>query len=76
MGSATCGPHSLSIAGGEQAIVLGVISDPEPQDAVIGIYSERAMMKSDAARPESSNPLQIQRWMVRIGFEKLIFLVC
>ena len=46
-------------------------SDPHPHDSVGRIGADRSVVETDAYRPEFADPLQVQRWMVRIGFEQL-----
>jgi len=50
---------SLWNSPGDQSIVFGVISDPEPKNPAVDINTECAMVKADAARPESRHTLEI-----------------
>lgn len=51
----------------EQAVVLGVGADPEP-DAVIALPdAERAMVQAYARGPEAADALEAKRRMLRIG---------
>jgi hypothetical protein len=51
--------NSLSNSPRDKAIVFGVNSDPEPKNPAVDINPECAMVKADAARPESPHSLQI-----------------
>jgi hypothetical protein len=59
----------------DEAIIFGVIADPEPQDSVLDINAERAMVTADSARPKPAHPLELKGRVTRIIFEKAIFLV-
>jgi hypothetical protein len=37
----------------DDAIILGVIADPEPQDSALDVNPEGAMVKADSARPKT-----------------------
>jgi hypothetical protein len=52
-----------------------VIADPEPQEPAVHSDAERAMMKAYSARTKAAYALQIKRGVVRVSFEKLIFLI-
>lgn len=49
--------------------------DPEPLDAAPYIVAQRAMMLANSHGPDLSYALEVQRWMLWIGLEKLEILV-
>ncbi len=55
----------------DQAVVFCVGADPEPDEPVRSADGKRAIMLTDASRPEASHSLQMQRWMPRVGFQSL-----
>jgi hypothetical protein len=59
----------------DEAIVLRVVADPEPQNPALHVYAECPMLKADSARPKPAHALELKRGVARVGFEKLIFLV-
>jgi hypothetical protein len=59
----------------EEAIILGVVADPEPQDPALDINPEGAMMKAYPARPKAAHTLEMKRRVIRVTLEKLIFLI-
>lgn len=59
----------------DEAIIFGVIADPEPQDSAFDINAEGAMVKADAARPKPAHALELQRRVTRIIFEKAVLLI-
>ena len=59
----------------DEAVVLGMVADPEPQDPAADSDAERAMMKAYSARPKAAYALEIKRAVVTVSFEKLIFLI-
>ena len=65
-----------SVSLGKQAIVIGVGPDPEPQNAFLRFNAQRPVMDADAHGPESVNFLQVQRRVVRIGFQQSECPVC
>jgi hypothetical protein len=52
-----------------------VSSDPEPTYPVRYFHTERAVVQPDANRAESSDRLELQRWVLRIGLQQLVILV-
>ena len=59
----------------DEAIIFGVIADPEPQDSAFDINAEGAMVKADAARPKPAHALELQRRVTRIIIEKAVLLI-
>ena len=59
----------------DEAIIFGVIADPEPQDSALHVNAEGAMVKADAARPKPAHALELKRGMTRIIFEKAVLLI-
>ena len=44
-------------------------ADPEPDNRIVIIQSESTVVCADADRPELAYLLEVQRWVMRIGFE-------
>jgi len=59
----------------DEAIIFGVIADPEPQDSALDINSESTMMKADSARPKPAHALELKRGVTKILFEKPVLLI-
>ncbi|MBF6570927.1 MAG: hypothetical protein IVW54_18845 [Candidatus Binataceae bacterium] len=51
-------PESRGLA--DEAIVFGVVADPEPQNSALDINAEGAMVKADSARPEPAHALELK----------------
>ena len=67
---------SLSIARlCDDLVVFGMRSDPEPVDAALNLSREGPMMRAHAYRPEIADPLEMERRMPGIRFEKFVVLV-
>ena len=56
----------------DQFIVVGMRSDPEPEATSIDVDRKGAIAQSDSDGPETADPLELQRRMPRIAFEKRI----
>lgn len=50
-------------------------ANPEPQNAVLDIDAKCAVVSADADGMKSLDPLEMQRWMLRIRFEQFELLV-
>lgn len=50
-------------------------SDPDQQDAIIDVDTERTIVEADAHRPEPADPLYMQRWVPRVSLEQAKVLV-
>jgi len=48
----------LARGSADQAVVLGVVANPEPQDPAFDIDAERAVMKAYSARPKAAHTLE------------------
>jgi hypothetical protein len=57
------------------SVVVGMCSDPVPQDSLMRLDANGAEMNSHANRPMASDFLETQRRMARIGFEESEVLV-
>ena len=57
----------------DEATILGVLPDPEPQDPALHINPEGAMTKASSARPKAAHALEMKRGVLRVSLEKLIF---
>jgi hypothetical protein len=55
----------------QKLVVVSVGADPEPDDGVIVIEAEGAVVSPDADGPKLTNSFEMQRRVMRIGFEKL-----
>ncbi len=58
-----------------QRIVLGMRSDPEPENAIRNVHSERTIVIPHAHRPKSPNLLEMQGRMAVIGLQEREILV-
>lgn len=59
----------------DEAIIFGVVADPEPQDSALDINAQGAMMKTDSAGPKPAQALELKRGMTRIIFEKAVLVI-
>jgi hypothetical protein len=59
----------------EQSIVVGVGSDPEPDEPILYLDGEGSMSAPDPSGPNRASLLEAQRWMPRILLEALERLV-
>ena len=59
----------------DEAIIFGVIADPEPQDSTLDINAEGAMMKAYSARPKAAHTFEMKRGVRRVSLEKTILLI-
>ena len=50
----------------EQLVIVGMRSDPEPQHIVLVFHSYCPVVKADADSPETSDLLEVERWMTWI----------
>ncbi len=66
-------PKSRGLA--DEAIIFGVVADPEPQDSALDINAEGAMVKADSARPKPAHALALKRGVTSIIFEKAVLLI-
>lgn len=55
----------------DQLVVLCLWSDPEPNDAVRGLDTHRAIVDADARRVEATDSLEVKRRMPRIALQLL-----
>ena len=53
----------------DQLVVLGVRSDPEPDDAVRCFHAHRAIVDANARRVETPHLLEVKRGVPGIAFE-------
>ena len=58
----------------DQAFVLSMRTNPDPDKTFAVLNGERSVMQTNAGQPQLTNFLQLQRGMVRIGFEQGIVL--
>lgn len=63
--------HS-QVTSAKESIVLGVAADPPPENAVVSVCAEGAVVEADADRPILSDALQLQGRMPRVGDEQLV----
>ena len=56
-------------------VVLGVQSDPEPNDAARRFHTERSVLLSNSHGPVTADLLEMKRWMTRIRLEEFEVLV-
>jgi hypothetical protein len=55
----------------DQLVILGVRTDPKPNDPVRGLDANRAMMDTDSRRPEAADFFEVKRWISRVPFQLL-----
>src|SRR2546429_7630506 len=60
---------------GDDAIVVGMTANPEPQQTIWSIHRQRTVVDPDAYRMEPAHTLEMQRRMTGIRLEKLKLLV-
>jgi len=51
----------------DKRVILSMCSNPEPDDSVFDINAERSIVESDAHRPETTDVLEVKRWVPWIG---------
>jgi hypothetical protein len=54
---------------GEQAVVLGVVANPEPDDVGAVLNGERAVVQADADEPEAADALELQAGVTLVRLE-------
>jgi hypothetical protein len=59
----------------KQPIVVGMVADPEPHEAVGRFERERVIVTSDPSGPRATNLLELKRRMSRILLEIRIRLI-
>ena len=63
------------LTSGNQIVVLGMRSYPEPEDAVRHVHAERTIVQANAHGTEAIDALEAKGRMRGIGFEELKALV-
>ena len=61
----------LALAADKQVVVC-VGSDPDPDNFLIPLGCESAMVQANSGRPNPSDPLQVQAWVSRILQQHLV----
>ena len=56
---------------GDDAIVLRVRPDPEPQDPICGIHGKGTVVRTHADGVKPPDALEVQRRMSHVGLQKL-----
>jgi hypothetical protein len=51
------------------AVVIGMRANPEPEDAIFNLSSQRPVMEADPDRPENIDLLEAQRWVVGVRLQ-------
>jgi len=59
----------------DEAIIFGVVTDPEPQDSALDINPQAAMVKPDSARPKPAHALELKRGVMGIILEKAVLII-
>lgn len=59
----------------DDAIIVRVRSNPEPQKSIRHVYRKRTIMNADADRVEPLDSLEMQRRMLRVRLEQCELLV-
>lgn len=54
----------------QQAIIVGVAADPEPDAVVVPPDAKRAVVEADTRRPKAADPLEAKRRMLWIGLQQ------
>jgi len=61
-------PHRILLVGlAHQLVIVSMAADPEPQNAISNVHTQRAAMETNADRPKTPGFFEVQRWMVRIS---------
>lgn len=60
----------LAGASGLHVIILGVGSDPVPEDSLRRLDADCPVVVAHAHRPMPSNLLEVQRWMTRVCLQE------
>jgi hypothetical protein len=73
LGSSTAAArrYSVATAGSELSsghpVVIGMCADPEPEDAIFNLNSQRPVVKTNPHGPEGINLLEVQRRVVGVS---------
>ncbi len=67
----TNAPGSCICVLADDAIILGVGSDPEPKNPIRGVDGECPVVHPDSHRVKATHSLEVERRMARIGLEEL-----
>jgi hypothetical protein len=59
----------------DQAVILGVRSDPEPHNILSLFHCKSAVMQTNSNGPESADLLESQRRMLRVLKQQLVGLI-
>lgn len=61
--------HRILLVGllDHQLVIVSMAADPEPQNAISNVHTQRAAMETNADRPKTPGFFEMQRWMVRIS---------
>jgi len=57
----------------QQAVIVGVAADPEPDQIVAIADGQRTKMQADADRPVAARLLEVQRWMAGSALSRAKF---
>jgi hypothetical protein len=49
------------------SVVIGMCTNPEPEDAIFNLRSQRPVVKTNPHGPKYINPLEVQRRVVGVG---------
>ena len=60
---------------GDDGIILGMRTDPDPIDAVFDIQTKRPIMRPDSYHPEFIDLLEVERQMPRIRLQEGIVFI-
>lgn len=63
-------PANTSLPSADEAIILVMPADPEPQKIVLVLHRKGPMVRTDARGPEAADLLEVERWMPRITLEQ------
>jgi hypothetical protein len=55
-----------AITAADEPIVQSVTPDPEPHDVLFAFHSQCPVVQAGPNRPESSDFLEVQRWVFRV----------
>ena len=67
---------SLATAGlADDFVVLAMGSNPNPENSVLNLSTERAVVRSNSNRPHLTETFEMQRWMLGIALQEKIVLV-
>jgi hypothetical protein len=60
----------------KQPIVVGMATDPKPDETIRRFDCQRAVVRANPCRPELADLLEVKRWVPRLLFQTRVRAVC